>query len=189
MGGDSHSTTGGAFGCFMTGLGATDMAGVLATGSTWMRVPETLRVGVDGILGDGIAAKDVILFLCHEIGINGAGYMAAEYTGSGAAAMSMDERMVLANMAVVLGAKCGIIAPDDTPVTGWPASASRWMTPTTGRVIRAPRWRGKSPSMAHASHPRWRAPHSPREQRAGGYPYRHRHRPGLHRRLHRREAG
>jgi 3-isopropylmalate/(R)-2-methylmalate dehydratase large subunit len=98
----------------MTGLGATDMAGVLATGSTWMRVPETLRVRVDGVLGDGVAAKDVILFLCREIGINGAGYMAAEYTGSGVTAMTMDERMVLANMAVELGAKCGIVAPDDT---------------------------------------------------------------------------
>ncbi len=114
VGGDSHSTTGGAFGCFMTGLGATDMAGVLATGSTWMRVPETLRVRVDGILDDGVAAKDIVLFLCHEIGINGAGYMAAEYTGSGVTAMAMDERMVLANMAVELGAKCGIVAPDDT---------------------------------------------------------------------------
>ena len=114
VGGDSHSTTGGAFGCFMTGLGASDMAGVLATGSTWMRVPETLRVRVDGVLGEGVAAKDLILFLCHAIGINGAGYMAAEYTGSGVTAMAMDERMVLANMAVELGAKCGIVAPDDT---------------------------------------------------------------------------
>ena len=114
VGGDSHSTTGGAFGCFMTGMGATDMAGVLATGSTWMRVPETLRVVVDGVLPDGVAAKDVILFLCHSIGINGASYMAAEYTGSGVSAMAIDERMVLANMAVELGAKCGIVAADDT---------------------------------------------------------------------------
>jgi len=114
VGGDSHSTTGGAFGCVMTGIGATDMAAVLATGSIWMRVPETLRVRVDGVLPDGIAAKDVILFLCHSIGINGASYMAAEYTGSGVAAMPMDERMVLTNMAVELGAKCGIVAADNT---------------------------------------------------------------------------
>jgi 3-isopropylmalate/(R)-2-methylmalate dehydratase large subunit len=122
VGGDSHSTTGGAFGCFMTGIGATDMAGVLATGKIWMRVPETLRVRVDGVLGPGIAAKDVILFLCHAIGINGAGYMTAEYTGSGVAAMAMDERMVLANMAVELGAKCGIVAPDGT-TRDWLAGA------------------------------------------------------------------
>jgi len=122
VGGDSHSTTGGAFGCFMTGIGATDMAGVLATGHIWMRVPETLRVRVDGVLGEGVAAKDVILHLCHAIGINGAGYMAVEYTGSGVTAMSMDERMVLANMAVELGAKCGIVAPDDT-TRAWLAAA------------------------------------------------------------------
>lgn len=122
VGGDSHSTTGGAFGCFMTGIGATDMAGVLATGKIWMRVPETLLVRVDGVLGPGIAAKDVILFLCHAIGINGAGYMAAEYTGSGVAAMAMDERMVLTNMAVELGAKCGIVAPDGT-TRDWLAGA------------------------------------------------------------------
>ena len=122
VGGDSHSTTGGAFGCFMTGIGATDMAGVLATGNVWMRVPETLRVRVDGVLGEGVAAKDIILFLCHSIGINGASYMAAEYTGSGVTAMAMDERMVLANMAVELGAKCGIVAADDT-TREWLAAA------------------------------------------------------------------
>ncbi len=122
VGGDSHSTTGGAFGCFMTGIGATDMAGVLATGNIWMRVPETLRVRVDGVLGKGVAAKDIILFLCHSIGINGASYMAAEYTGSGVTAMAMDERMVLANMAVELGAKCGIVAADDT-TREWLAAA------------------------------------------------------------------
>ncbi|NCF83013.1 MAG: 3-isopropylmalate dehydratase, partial [Proteobacteria bacterium] len=122
VGGDSHSTTGGAFGCFMTGIGATDMAGVLATGNIWMRVPETLRVRVDGVLGKGVAAKDIILFLCHSIGINGASYMAAEYTGSGVTAMAMDERMVLANMAVELGAKCGIVAADDT-TRQWLAAA------------------------------------------------------------------
>ena len=122
VGGDSHSTTGGAFGCFMTGIGATDMAGVLATGNIWMRVPETLRVRVDGVLGEGVAAKDIILFLCHSIGINGASYMAAEYTGSGVTAMAMDERMVLANMAVELGAKCGIVAADDT-TREWLAAA------------------------------------------------------------------
>ena len=106
----------------MTGIGATDMAGALATGSIWMRVPESVRVRVDGVLGHGVTAKDVILFLCRTIGINGAGYMAVEYTGSGVMAMAMDERMVLANMAVELGAKCGIVAPDQT-TRDWLAAA------------------------------------------------------------------
>ena len=142
VGGDSHSTTGGAFGCFMTGIGATDMAGVLATGTIWMRVPETLRVRVDGVLGPGVAAKDVILFLCRSIGINGAGYMAVEYTGDGVDAMVMDERMVLANMAVELGAKCGIVAADDT-TRDWLAAAGvsvddmdRWQSDDDAAVAR-----------------------------------------------------
>jgi 3-isopropylmalate/(R)-2-methylmalate dehydratase large subunit len=142
VGGDSHSTTGGAFGCFMTGIGATDMAGVLATGSIWMRVPETLRVRVDGTLGQGVTAKDLILFLCRSIGINGAGYMAVEYTGSGVTGMAMDERMVLANMAVELGAKCGLVAPDATTAE-WLAAAGvevkdldTWQSDDDARVAR-----------------------------------------------------
>jgi 3-isopropylmalate/(R)-2-methylmalate dehydratase large subunit len=142
VGGDSHSTTGGAFGCFMTGIGATDMAGVLATGTIWMRVPETLRVRVDGTLGQGVTAKDLILFLCRSIGINGAGYMAVEYTGSGVTGMAMDERMVLANMAVELGAKCGLVAPDATTAE-WLAAAGvevkdldTWQSDDDARVAR-----------------------------------------------------
>ncbi len=161
VGGDSHSTTGGAFGCFMTGIGATDMAGVLATGSIWIRVPETLRVRVDGVLGEGVAAKDVILFLCHAIGINGASYMAAEYTGSGVTAMAMDERMVLANMAVELGAKCGIVAPDDT--------TRDWLAKAGVEVSDAHRWRSDSDAAvareividAADLTPQVAAPHSP----------------------------
>jgi 3-isopropylmalate/(R)-2-methylmalate dehydratase large subunit len=161
VGGDSHSTTGGAFGCFMTGIGATDMAGVLATGSIWMRVPETLRVRVDGVLGAGVAAKDIILFLCRSIGINGAGYMAAEYTGSGVDAMAMDERMVLANMAVELGAKCGIVAADDI--------TRKWLSAAGVTVDDMDRWqsdRDAAPAKeitidAADLAPQVAAPHSP----------------------------
>jgi len=161
VGGDSHSTTGGAFGCLMTGIGATDMAGVLATGTIWMRVPETLRVRIDGSLGDGVSAKDVILSLCRRIGINGANYMAAEYTGSGVAGMAMDERMVLANMAVELGAKCGIVAPD-TITCDWLAragvqveDAEQWQSDGDALVARELRVDAAdlSPQVA--------APHSP----------------------------
>ena len=161
VGGDSHSTTGGAFGCVMTGIGATDMAAVLATGSIWMRVPETLRVRVDGVLPDGIAAKDVILFLCHSIGINGASYMAAEYTGSGVAAMPMDERMVLTNMAVELGAKCGIVAADNT-TRDWLAKVGvevddmdEWQTDSDAGVAR------EITIVAADLAPQVAAPHSP----------------------------
>jgi 3-isopropylmalate/(R)-2-methylmalate dehydratase large subunit len=161
VGGDSHSTTGGAFGCFMTGIGATDMAGVLATGSTWVRVPETLRVRVDGVLAQGVAAKDVILSLCHSIGINGANYMAAEYTGSGVTAMAMDERMVLANMAVELGAKCGLVAPD--------AVTCAWLAAVGVQVNDADAWQSDDDAAvareividAASLTPQVAAPHSP----------------------------
>ena len=161
VGGDSHSTTGGAFGCLMTGIGATDMAGVVATGSIWMRVPETLRVRLDGVLGEGVAAKDVILSLCRNIGINGANYMAVEYTGSGVSAMPMDERMVLANMAVELGAKCGIVAPDAT-TCDWLAKAGvqvddagDWQSDADARVAR------ELIVVAADLAPQVAAPHSP----------------------------
>ena len=114
VGADSHSTTGGAFGAFMIGVGSMEMTGVLATGEIWVRVPETLRVSVSGTLSDGVAAKDLILKLCGDIGIMGANYMVVEYGGAAVRAMSVDERMTLTNMAAELGAKTGIIAADET---------------------------------------------------------------------------
>ena len=112
VGGDSHSTTGGAFGAFMIGIGATEMAGVMATGEIWVRVPQTMRLNVSGKLASGVAAKDVILKLCGDIGVMGANYMVVEYGGPAVLAMSVDERMTLTNMAAELGAKTGIIVPD-----------------------------------------------------------------------------
>ena len=112
VGGDSHSTTGGAYGCLMIGIGSTEMAGVLATGEIWVRVPPTVLVRAEGRLGAGVAAKDIMLMLCRRIGISGANYKAVEYAGPAVDAMPMSERMVLTNMAAELGAKAGIIAPD-----------------------------------------------------------------------------
>jgi 3-isopropylmalate/(R)-2-methylmalate dehydratase large subunit len=112
VGADSHSTTAGAFACFMIGIGATEMAGVLATGEIWTRVPPTILVKAGGQLSDGVAAKDIMLALCRRIGISGANYKVVEYTGSAIAALSMQERMVLTNMSAELGAKTGMIAPD-----------------------------------------------------------------------------
>jgi 3-isopropylmalate/(R)-2-methylmalate dehydratase large subunit len=114
VGGDSHSPTGGAFGCFMFGIGATDMAGVLATGETWMRVPETIRIEVTGGLPLGVSAKDIMLALCARLGMDGGDYQVIEYTGDTIAALPMAERMTLCNMAAELGAQTALIAGDDT---------------------------------------------------------------------------
>ncbi|MAG95689.1 MAG: aconitase/3-isopropylmalate dehydratase large subunit family protein [Alphaproteobacteria bacterium] len=114
VGGDSHSPTGGAFGAFMFGVGATDMAGVLATGETWIRVPESLRIDWQGELGPGLTAKDMALAQCARLGLDGAGYGAIEYGGSALAALDMAERMTLCNMAAELGAQTALVAPDAT---------------------------------------------------------------------------
>jgi 3-isopropylmalate/(R)-2-methylmalate dehydratase large subunit len=112
-GGDSHSPMGGAFGCYMAGFGATDMTAIVVTGETWMDVPETIRIDWDGAFGSGVVAKDIMLFLCRELGMDNAGRV-VEFGGSTVRAMAMEGRMVLCNMAAELGADTGIIEPDQT---------------------------------------------------------------------------
>ena len=113
VGGDSHSPTGGAFGAYMFGIGATEMAGVLATGEIWLRVPETILIQWDNTLGAYVTAKDMMLAVCGEIGMGGGRYQAIQYAGAAIRALSMQERMTMSNMAAELGAQTGLIAPDD----------------------------------------------------------------------------
>jgi len=112
-GGDSHSPTAGAFGAYAAGYGATDMAAIVATGETWLAVPETIRVEWSGRFGAGVAAKDIMLFLCRELGMDNA-FKAIEYGGDTVEGLSMAERMVLCNMAAELGCEAGVVAPDRT---------------------------------------------------------------------------
>lgn len=114
VGGDSHSPTGGALGAFMFGIGSTEMAGVLATGEVWIRVPETILVRWDGSLGDLVCAKDMMLAACARLGMGGGRYQAVQYCGDAVAGMPMQERMTLANMSAELGAQAGLVAPDET---------------------------------------------------------------------------
>ncbi len=112
VGGDSHSPTGGAFGCFMFGIGATDMAGVLVTGETWLKVPASILINLSGKLDKGLSAKDINLALCQKLGMGGGKYQVIEFVGSGIETMNIEERMTLCNMTAELGAMTGIIAPD-----------------------------------------------------------------------------
>lgn len=114
VGGDSHSPTGGAFGAYMFGVGATEMAGVLATGEIWLKVPGTILIEWQGLLSPGVTAKDIMLALCGRLGMDGGRYQAVEYAGEAIAALSMQERMTLSNMAAELGGQAGLIAPDAT---------------------------------------------------------------------------
>ncbi len=113
IGTDSHTCTAGAFGAFATGVGNTDAAFVMGTGKLWLRVPETIRVLLEGELAPGVMAKDVILRLIGDIGADGATYCALEFQGEGVRSLSMDERMTLCNMAVEAGAKNGIVPVDE----------------------------------------------------------------------------
>jgi 3-isopropylmalate/(R)-2-methylmalate dehydratase large subunit len=112
VGTDSHTCTAGAFGCFGTGIGSTEMLGVLVTGEIWLRVPETIKFNWKGKLPKGVMAKDVILKSIGDIGHAGATYKVMEFVGSAISEMPVDERMCITNMAVEAGAKTGLMAPD-----------------------------------------------------------------------------
>ncbi|MFV2034555.1 MAG: 3-isopropylmalate dehydratase large subunit [Halocynthiibacter sp.] len=112
VGGDSHSPTGGAFGAYMFGVGSTEMAGVLATGEIWIKVPETILIEWTGQLGPGVCAKDIMLSLCGRMGMDGGRYQAVQYTGSAISALNMPDRMTISNMTAELGGQTGLIAPD-----------------------------------------------------------------------------
>ena len=112
VGGDSHSPTGGAFGAYMFGIGATEMLGVVVTGEIWLQVPRTITMRWHGRLGAAVTAKDMMLHLIGRFGMNGGEYQAVEFDGDAVRALSMHERMTLANMSAELGAQTGLVAPD-----------------------------------------------------------------------------
>lgn len=116
LGTDSHTCMGGALGAFASGVGSTEMLGIVLTGKTWLRVPETIKVNWRGELPDGVMAKDISLKTIGVIGHAGATYKAVEYTGQTIKDLSMDERMAITNMAVEMGAKVGLMEPDDKAI-------------------------------------------------------------------------
>ncbi|TFG33707.1 3-isopropylmalate dehydratase large subunit [Candidatus Thorarchaeota archaeon] len=106
IGSDSHSTTYGAFNAFSTGLAATDSALILATGSCWFRVPESIRIEINGELSDLVMSKDLILRIISDLGPDGANYQSIEFYGETIDNMKVGERMTMCNMTVEAGAKC-----------------------------------------------------------------------------------
>jgi len=112
IGADSHTCTYGALGAFATGVGSTDAAVAMATGECWFKVPETIKFVYYGKLQKWVSGKDLILYTIGDIGVEGAAYMAMEFTGEVIENMSMSGRLTMCNMAIEAGAKAGIIAPD-----------------------------------------------------------------------------
>ena len=113
IGADSHTCTYGALGAFSTGVGSTDAGVGFATGKAWFKVPESILFKVEGKLAPGVTGKDVILHIIGKIGVDGALYCAMEFTGSAIAALPMDERLTISNMAIEAGGKAGLIEVDD----------------------------------------------------------------------------
>lgn len=112
VGSDSHTCAYGALGAFSTGIGSTDMAFVFATGKLWFRVPETLGFEVEGKLQRCVSPKDIILHLIGDVGVEGARYMAAEFSGSTIRNTDIPGRMSMSNMAIEMGGKAGIVEAD-----------------------------------------------------------------------------
>ena len=116
FGTDSHTCTAGAFGEFATGIGNTDAGFVMGTGRLWVKVPETMQFVFEGPLPPYLMAKDLILHVIGDIGVDGAIYRAMEFTGDGVYSLNIEERMTLCNMVIEAGGKNGVIEPDDVTV-------------------------------------------------------------------------
>jgi 3-isopropylmalate/(R)-2-methylmalate dehydratase large subunit len=112
--GDSHTSTHGAFGTLAFGIGTTEVAHVFATQCLLQRKPKTLAIAVEGRLGAGVSAKDLVLAIIGRIGVAGGARQVIEYRGGTIRALSMDERMTVCNMSIEAGARAGMIAPDET---------------------------------------------------------------------------
>lgn len=113
FGTDSHTTTYGCVGAFSSGIGYTEMASILGTGTMWIRVPETIKVVIEGTLPSNVTSKDVILRLIGDLRADGATYQALEFCGDTIERMTVASRMTMANMAVEAGAKCALFTPDE----------------------------------------------------------------------------
>ena len=113
FGTDSHTTTYGCVGAFSTGIGYTEMAAILGTGTLWVKVPETIHINIEGTLPKGVMSKDIILRIIGDLRADGATYCALEFTGSTVENMSVASRMTMSNMAIEAGAKCALFTPDE----------------------------------------------------------------------------
>ena len=116
VGADSHTCTYGALGAFATGIGSTEMAAVFATGKIWLKVPSTIKINVTGRFRDFVTPKDLILDVIGKVGADGAIYKAVEFSGPAIREISVSGRLTLCNMAVEMGAKTGIIEPDEKTI-------------------------------------------------------------------------
>ena len=119
MGADSHTCTYGAINVFSTGVGSTDLAICAASGKNWFKVPETIKFVCDGSLPKGVYAKDLMLYIIGDVTADGCTYKSAEFCGSTIDDLSIESRFTISNMAIEMGAKCGIMLWDKKPRSGF----------------------------------------------------------------------
>jgi len=131
LGADSHTCTYGAINAFATGVGSTDLAIALASGKNWFKVPETIKVVVNGKLPKGVYSKDIILRIIGDVGAGGATYKSIEFTGEAISSLSVEARFTISNMAVEMGAKCGLMECD--------AKTLRWYRKHSKKKVRSVR--------------------------------------------------
>ena len=125
LGADSHTTTYGAFGTFAAGIGRSEVASIWATDKIWLRVPETIKINIEGEIPPGIYPKDIILYIIGDLGADGALYKAVEFSGKVVKNMDIGGRMTLCNMTVEMGAKIGYVEPDKKTI--------QWLTPRSNK--------------------------------------------------------
>jgi 3-isopropylmalate/(R)-2-methylmalate dehydratase large subunit len=167
VGGDSHSPTGGALGTYMFGVGSTEMLGVVVTGQLWVRVPQTYLMKWHQTLQSGVTAKDMMLHMIGQFGMNGGNYQAIEFAGEAVQALSMQERMTLSNMSAEMGSQVGLIAPDEV--------TRDWLATTGAKDVQLDGWHTDEGAEAIVHEfdastlvPQVAAPHSPANTKAVG---------------------
>jgi len=128
LGADSHTTTYGAFGAFSTGIGRSEVASIWATDEIWLKVPETIKINIEGTITSGVYPKDIILHIIGNLGADGVLYKAVEFGGKVVREMSISGRMTLCNMAVEMGAKNGYMQPDEKTI--------EWLSSRTNKKYR-----------------------------------------------------
>ncbi|NPV26164.1 MAG: 3-isopropylmalate dehydratase large subunit [Firmicutes bacterium] len=131
VGADSHTCTYGALNAFSTGVGSTDLAAAMISGKLWFKVPETFRFVCHGRLPKGVYSKDLILYLIGDVTADGATYMAAEYVGEAITDLSVEARFTIANMAIEMGAKAGLMEADEKTLAWVAAHSRKKFTPVT----------------------------------------------------------
>jgi 3-isopropylmalate/(R)-2-methylmalate dehydratase large subunit len=165
VGGDSHSPTGGALGTYMFGVGSTEMLGVVVTGQLWVRVPQTLLMRWNNRLKPGVTAKDMMLHMIGQFGMNGGQYQAVEFAGEAVKALSMQERMTMSNMSAEMGSQVGLIAPDEV--------TRDWLATTGAKDVQIEGWHTDEDADKQIHEfdaatlvPQVAAPHSPANTKA-----------------------